>query len=124
MTQIDSMRFRIAKADHAKALKLFKEILDYQRAHPELYDYFLTRSYFMTAEDNPDQEIWMFIDEYDDREAYARSLELAQRNDPTSAENNRRWKEILVPGTVPKHHEVWTEAEELRVEFKRKIRGR
>src|SRR3974377_2451954 len=111
VTQIDSMRFRIAKADHEKALPVFTKILDYQRSHPELYHYSRSRSCLMDAEDNPDQEIWMFIDEYDDREAYWDSLELVQRNDPTSAENNRRWKEILVPGTVPKHHEVWTEAE-------------
>ena len=31
---------------------------------------------------------------------------------------NSRWAEILVPGTTPKMHEVWTELAELRVEFK------
>ena len=118
-TQIDSMRFRIAKADHAKALEMFKKILGYQRAHPELYDYFLTRSYFMEAPDNPDHEIWMFIDEYDDREKYWKSLQNAMKNDPTSAENNRRWMEMVVPGFIPKGHEVWTELEELRVDFRK-----
>jgi len=119
MIQIDSMRFRIAKADHAKALKLFKEILGYQRAHPELYHYFLTRSYFMDAPDNPDHEIWMFLDEYDDREDYMNSLQKARATDQASAENNRRWMEIVVPGYVPKDHEVWTEMEELRVDFRK-----
>ena len=123
MTQIDTMRFRIAKADHEKALAVFKEILAYQRSHPELYDYFLTRSYFMDAEDNPNEEIWMFIDEYDDRDDYWRSLQSALRSDPSSAENNRKFMELVVPGSVPKGHDVWTELGELRVEFKRKRRG-
>ena len=117
MTQIDSMRFRIAKADHEKALRVFTKILDYQRSHPELYHYSRSRSCLMDAEDNPDQEIWMFIDEYDDREAYWDSLQKAMRDDPTSAENNRTWMELIVPGTTPKGHEVWTEMEQLRVEF-------
>ena len=118
MTQIDRMEFRIAKADHGKALELFTKILGYQRSHPEIYYYTRSRSWFMEAPDNPDQEIWMFIDEYDDREKYWKSLQEAITNDPASTENNRRWAEILVSGTVPKTHEVWTELEELRVEFK------
>ena len=118
MTQIDRMEFRIAKTDHGKALELFTKILDYQRMHPEIYYYTRSRSWFREAPDNPDQEIWMFIDEYDDREKYWNSLQQAMMNDRASADNNRRWAEILVPGTTPKVHEVWTELEELRVEFK------
>ena len=119
MTQIDTMRFRIAKADHAKALELFKGILGYQRSHPELYHYTLSRSYFMDADDNPEQEIWMFIDEYDDHEAYWKSLQEAIKSDPTSAENHRRWMEIIIPEYIPKGHEVWTEMEALRVDFRK-----
>ena len=117
-TQIDSMRFRIAKADHEKALRVFSKILGYQQSHPELYVYTRSRSYFMDAEDNPDQEIWMFIDEYDDRKAYWESLQNAIKKDPTSAENYRTFMELVVPGTAPKGHEVWTEMEELRVDFR------
>ena len=118
MTQIDRMEFRIAKADHDKALVFFTKILDYQRSHPDIYYYTRSRSWFMQAPDNPDHEIWMFIDEYDDREKYWNSLQQALINDPTSAENNRKWAELLIPGTVPKAHEVWTELDPLRVEFK------
>ena len=118
MTQIDRMEFRIAKTDHGKALELFTKILGYQRSHPEIYYYTRSRSWFREAPDNPGHEIWMFIDEYDDREKYWNSLQQAIMNDPASADNNRRWAEILVPGTTPKAHEVWTELEELRVEFK------
>jgi hypothetical protein len=97
MTQIDSMRFRIAKADHEKALRAFAKILEYQQSHPELYYYTRSRSYFMQAEDNPDQEIWMFIDEYDDRKRYWESLQNAIKNDPVSAENFRAFMELIVP---------------------------
>jgi len=119
MAQMDSMKFRIAKGDHEKALRAFTKILDYQRAHPELFVYTRTRTFFMDAQDNPEQEIWMFIDEYEDRKAYWESLQNARKNDPISAENYRAFMQLVVPGTVPKGHEVWTELEELRVEFDR-----
>src|SRR3974377_2636956 len=52
MTQIDRMEFRIAKADHGKALELFTKILGYQRSHPEIYYYTLSRSWFRQAPAN------------------------------------------------------------------------
>jgi hypothetical protein len=114
---MDRMECRITKADHDKALKLFTEITEYQRSHPEIYYYTRSRCWFMEAPDNPDHEIWMFIDEYDDREKYWKSLQEAITNDPASTDNNRRWMELLVPGSVPKGHEVWTELDALKVEF-------
>jgi hypothetical protein len=116
MTQIDSMSYRVEKADHDRAVALFKDMLDYQRSHPELYHYTRSRTFFMDAPDNPDQEVWMFIDEYDDREKYWASLMNAAQNDPQSAENRRRWAEIVVQ-PPPTGHDVWTELDELRVEF-------
>jgi hypothetical protein len=84
MTQIDSMRFRIAKADHEKALRAFAKILEYQQSHPELYYYTRSRSYFMQAEDNPDQEIWMFIDEYNDRKRYWSPFKMRSKMIPSA----------------------------------------
>jgi hypothetical protein len=126
MIQIDSGKFRIAKADHEKALRAFTKILEYQQAHPEIYYYTWSRSYFMEAEDNPDHEIWMFIDEYDDRQKYWESLQNALKNNPASAEHFREFLELTVPGSATKdgatvgvRRETWTELEELRVEFNR-----
>jgi hypothetical protein len=126
MTQTDSMKFRILKKDHEKALQAFPKILQYQQAHPEIYYYTRSRSYFMDAEDNPDYEIWMFIDEYDNREKYWDSLQNAMKNDPASAENYRNFLTLMIPGSATEsgsaaglRHEVWTEMEELRVEFNR-----
>jgi hypothetical protein len=110
------MEFRIAKADHGKALELFTKVLDYQRSHPEIYYYARSRSWFREAPDNPNHEIWM-SSMNDDREKYWNSLQQAIMKETASADNNRRWAAILVPGTTPKVHEVWTELEELRVEF-------
>jgi hypothetical protein len=121
MTQIDSMKFRIAKADHEKALRAFTKVLKYQQDHPEIYYYTRSRSYFMPADDNPEHEIWMFIDEYDDREKYWASLQNAMKNDPDSAANHREFQALILPGSAPMtlKHEVWTEMEELRVQFDR-----
>jgi hypothetical protein len=113
------MRYRIRKADHEKAKTLFAEVIEYQHSHPEIYYYTRSRSFFMEAPDNADEEIWMFIDEYDDREKYWNSLVNALANDPKSEENKRRYIEMIVQDSLPKEHEVWTEVDELRVEFDR-----
>ena len=123
MIQIDSGKFRIAKADHEKALRAFAKILQYQQAHPEIYYYTWSRSYFMEAEDNPDHEIWMFIDEYDDRQKYWESLQNAHKNNPASAEHFREFMALAVPekdgSAVDHRRETWTELEGLRVVFNR-----
>jgi hypothetical protein len=72
----------------------------------------------MAADDNPDEEIWMFIDEYDDREAYMSSLLNAQKTHPTSADNYCRFMEIAISNSIQKR-EVWTEMEALRVDFRK-----
>jgi len=116
MAQVDTMTFRIAVEDHDRAIALFTDILQYQREHPELYYYSRSRTFFRPADDNPDHELWFFIDEYDDRDKYWESLMSALQSDPRSAENQRAWADIVLP-PLPKGHEVWTEIDPLRVEY-------
>ena len=114
--QIDSQQFTIRKQDHEKAVALFSRILKYQRAHPEIYYYTRTRVFFREDPTNPDHETWMFMDEYDNRAVYWQSLMDAVAKDPESAANMAAWKALIVP-PPPTGHIVWTEIQELRVQF-------
>ena len=115
--QIDSQHFTVRKNDHDKAVALFAGILNYQKAHPEIYYYTRSRSFFREDPTNPDHEIWMFIDEYDNRAVYWQSLLDAAANDANGAANLAAWQALVVP-PPPTGHIVWTEIQELRVQFR------
>src|SRR3974390_631315 len=115
--QIDSQHFTVRKNDHDKAVSLFAGILNYQKAHPEIYYYTRSRSFFREDPTNPDHEIWMFIDEYDNRAVYWQSLLDAAANDANGAANLAAWQALVVP-PPPTCHIVWTEIQELRVQFR------
>jgi hypothetical protein len=114
--QIDQQYFTIGKGDHDTAVGLFIKILDYQKAHPEIYYYTRSRSYFRHAPDNPEHETFMFIDEFDNREVYWQSLMNAKHNDSASAANNAAWAALVVP-PPPTGHLEWTELKELRIQY-------
>src|SRR3974390_894286 len=115
--QIDSQHFAVRKNDHDKAVALFAGILNYQKAHPEIYYSPRSRSFFREDPTNPDHEIWMFIDEYDNRAVYWQSLLDAAANDANGAANLAAWQALVVP-PPPTGHIVWTEIQELRVQFR------
>jgi hypothetical protein len=115
-TQIDQQYFTIRAADHNKAVAIFSEILAYQQAHPEIYYYTRSRSYFRPDPDNPEHETFMFIDEFDNRDVYWKSLMDAMANDSSSAANNAAFAALVVP-PAPTGHIEWTELKDLRIQY-------
>ena len=115
-TQIDQQYFTIRAADHDKAVAIFSEILAYQMAHPEIYYYTRSRSYFRPDPDNPEHETFMFIDEFDNRDVYWQSLMDAMANDASSAANNAAFAALVVP-PAPTGHIEWTELKDLRIQY-------
>src|SRR4030042_4753167 len=116
MVLVNIVRWRIPKENSSRQLELWREMMDYQRSHPEKVSY--TRSRFFTCRrEGAPEEDWMFLDEYEHREDYARWMR-AVREDPELAELMMRWfpkwGALIVPGS--KKGEVWTEVESLRVE--------
>lgn len=99
-----------------KAMALFSKVLKFQHSRPDLYYYTRTRVFFREDPADPEHEIWMFMDEYDNREVYFKSLMDAASNDPESASNMAAWKALLGP-PAPEGHIVWTKAQELRVQY-------
>jgi hypothetical protein len=116
---INIRRWRIPKKNSDQQLEVWSAMLDYQRSHPEKFHYVRSRFYTMTEEGSA-EEHWMFLDEYDDREAYDKTMK-TMHEDPEVAkladEWYPKWDAVIVPGSRKKG-EVWTEVEKLRVEFK------
>jgi hypothetical protein len=105
---IETCRWRIAKENSEKHLEMWREILDYQRSHPEKYLY--SRSRILTlAEEEPSDESWMWIDEYEDRETYNKMMK-AIDEDPEVVSKKKewhsKWDPMRIPGSVKT--EVWT----------------
>jgi hypothetical protein len=118
MTQVDIGKIRVKKENHAKAVEMFTDMLNYQHSHPELFYYSRTRSFFMDAPDNSSEEIWMFIDEYDNREKYWNALITSIKDNPALLEKlNKCFSIMSPPATRLAAHEVWSEIEEMRVVF-------
>jgi hypothetical protein len=114
--QIDTVHVTFRKADHDKAVELLSRVLAYQAAHPEIYYYSRSRTYFREDPSNPEHELWMCVDEYDNREVYWQSLMQAVASDPDSAANMAAFQALAVP-PPPAGHLTWTEIQELRVQF-------
>jgi hypothetical protein len=114
---VNIVRWRISKENSSKQFELWREMMGYQRSHPEKFHWAKSR-FFTFTETDSSEENWMFLDEYEDRAAYDKTMK-AMREDPEVAkladEFFPKWDALIVPGSRKKG-EVW--AEVLRVELK------
>jgi len=116
---VNIVRWRVPKEKSNEQFEVWREMMDYQRSHPEKV--FYTRSRFFTyTEKDSSEENWMFLDEYESREDFDKWMK-AVREDP---ELNRlmeawfpKWDALVISGSKKKG-EVWNEVEKLRVESK------
>ena len=120
MNEITQVRLRTKKADHHRVLKALRGYMDHEYAHPELFHYTSTRFYFTDAPDNPDEELWMCIDRYDDFDDYAASLDAARATDAETQMHASNVASLLVAGLASATRERWIEAEELAVDMPRR----
>jgi hypothetical protein len=70
---VNIVRWRVPKENSQEQLEFWREVLDYQRSHPEKFHWTRSRFYTMT-EEGSSEEHWMFLGEYDNREAYDRTM--------------------------------------------------
>jgi hypothetical protein len=116
---VNIVRWRVPKENHEKQFEFWREVLDYQRSHSEIFHYTRSRFYTMT-EEGSSEEHWMFLDEYDNREAYDRTMKTMHEDPEVAPIVDRwfpKWDAVIVLGSKKKG-EIWTELRELRVEFK------
>jgi hypothetical protein len=114
---VNICRWRILKKNSRKQFELWREMMDYQRSHPEKVFYIRSR-FFTFTEKESSEENWMFLDEYENREDFDKWMKNA-REDPELKklmdEFFPRWDALIVPGS--RKMEVWTEVEKLTVEL-------
>jgi hypothetical protein len=115
---VNIVRWRVPKENHEKQFEFWREALDYQRSHPEIFHY--TRSRFYTfTEEGSSEEHCMFLDEYDNREAFDETMKTMRENPEVTPIVDAwfpKWDAVIVPGSK-ENGAVWTEVEKLRVEF-------
>jgi hypothetical protein len=115
---VNIVRWRIPKGNSGEQLELWREMMDYQKAHSEKVSYARSR-FFTFSEEGSSEESWMFLDEYERPEDYDKWMKFV-REDPELVKLMEpwfpKWDALVVPGS--KKSEVWTEVESLRVEFK------
>jgi len=115
------VRWRVRKEDHEKHFEFLRYLMAWQRSHPE--ECYYTRSRLLTmTEEGSSEENWMFLDEYENREAHDKQMK-AEREGTELAkflkdEALPRWNALAVPGSR-KRGEVWAEVEELTVAFRK-----
>ena len=109
-------RWRILKKDSKKQFELWREMMDYQKSHPEKVYYTRSR-FFIHAEKGSSEENWMFLDEYENREDFDKWMKIV-REDPELTklmdEFFPKWDALIIPNS--RKMEIWTEVEKLAVE--------
>jgi hypothetical protein len=113
---LNIMRWRVLKKDSKKQLELWREIMDYQRSHPEKVYYAKSR-FFTFTEKGSSEENWMFLDEYKNREDFDKGMKTLHEDPEFTKLADKffpKWDALTVAGS--KKREVWTEVEKLGVE--------
>ncbi|MDD1765186.1 MAG: hypothetical protein LUO84_01865 [Methanomassiliicoccales archaeon] len=111
-------QWRIRKEFSKKHFELWKEILDDQKSHSGK-SYRIRSRILQSAEKeaNPDEETWMVIDEYEDREAYDKMYK-AWEKDPEIKKLDEKWHSKLDPMMSPGSlkAQLWIERAKVELE--------
>jgi hypothetical protein len=121
---VNIVRWRVLKENHEKQVECMRWWMDWlrshQSSHPEKF-HFTTSRLFTFTEEGSSEENWMFLDEYERREDFDKQMRAAHEDPELSKvindECSPRWDPLIVSGSKRKG-EVWTELDELRLEFK------
>ncbi len=114
--KVETMEYRVLKVNHQKMVDALAKAVQYQRNNPTLIHYSLSRTWFHEDPENPEQEIWMFMDEAKNHDAYASSM-VSSQEDTQAAGYMQHFKDMVIPGSSPLKHTVWEEIPELHVEL-------
>jgi hypothetical protein len=117
---INIVGWRILKKNSEKQFELWREMMDYQKSHPEKV-YYIRSRFFTSTEKGSSEENWMFLDEYENREDFDKGMKTMHEDSEftkLSEEFFPKWDALIISGS--KKREVWTEVEKLRVEPRKK----
>jgi hypothetical protein len=114
---INIVRWRVPKEQSEKHLEFLRWWMDWVKSHPQN----ISSRLFTLTEEESSEENWMFLDEYEQREDFDRTMKATREGTELAKvikdKTFPKWDAVIVPGSRKKG-EVWTEVEKLRVEFK------
>jgi hypothetical protein len=113
---VNIMRWRVLKKDSKKQFELWREMMEYQRSHPEKVFYVRSR-FFTFTEKGSSEENWMFLDEYENRKDFDKWMKTVREDPELTRVADKffpKWDALVIQGS--KKSEVWTEVEQLGVE--------
>jgi hypothetical protein len=103
-------QWRVPLANSKKHIEFWKEHLAFQRIQRERFPYKRSRVLRMSDPETQGEEIWMWIDEYENQEAYDRMSKTLHEDPELSnyrSQAHSRFDALFVPGSLKT--EVWTE---------------
>jgi len=103
-------QWRVPVAKSKQHIEFWEEHLAYQRNHRAKFHYLRSRILKKNESERPDEEVWMWIDEYENQEAYDR-MSKALRDNPELSKYRQqahsRIDTLFVLGSLKT--ELWTE---------------
>jgi hypothetical protein len=99
-------QWRVPVAKSKQHIEFWEEHLAYQRNHRAKFHYLRSRILKRNESERPGEEVWMWIDEYENQEAYDR-MSKALRDDPELSKIMICPLHMFVPGSHKT--ELWTE---------------
>jgi hypothetical protein len=120
MNQIVTIPITVKKINHDKMESALKSYMQYEHEHPEIFHYSSTRFYVKDSKENPDEEVWLCIDHFENYNDYMTSLKDAFENDPETQKHYQETLENMLNEGVDENNipdrDLWTEVESLRVD--------
>jgi hypothetical protein len=99
-------QWRVPVAKSKQHVEFWEEHLAYQRNHRAKFHYLRSRILKKNESERPDEEVWMWIDEYENQEAIDR-MSKTIRDDPELSKIMVCPLHLFVPGSMKT--ELWTE---------------
>ena len=108
-------RWQVPKKNSKKHLEMWSAVMDYQRTNRNKFYYGRSRFFILETKDSA-VEAWMYIDEYEDQNAYNKGIKAVQSDVEIvnfKAKFKKEFESLRVPNSFKT--EVWIEKPELRV---------
>jgi hypothetical protein len=103
-------QWRVPLAKSREHMQFWKEHLAYQKTHREKFYYKRSRVLRVSDPETSGEEVWMWIDEYENQEAYDR-MSKALHEDPELSNYRQqatsRFNSLMISGS--RKTELWTE---------------
>ena len=89
-------RWKVKKENSEKHLEILQESIDFQKKNSSKFIYLKSQFYSVLSED-PEIEVWAYIDEYQDKETFQKWHKEAYLVEIEMAEILKAWEALIIP---------------------------